>query len=370
MTACPRARAWIELDPDALRRNVQALRGLLPPGCGLMPAVKADAYGHGAVLIARELQALGVNAFCVATAEEGAALRRAGIGGTLLVLGYTHPEQLPLLTEHDLTQTVVDADYGRALNAYGRLVRAHVAVDTGMHRLGIPAEETRSVVQLLRSRRLRVEGIYTHLCAPGDADFTRSQTTAFFGLRDRLRCLGFCPKTHLLSSGSLLRWPELGGDYARAGLALYGALGPADAAVSPVDLRPVLSLKARVALTRRLRPGEHLGYDLAYTAERERSVAVLSIGYADGVPRALSCGRGSVLLNGKRAPVLGRICMDQMMVDITQIEGVSSGDEAVLIGKSGSLEQSAAALAEAAGTIPNELLSRLGPRLPRIDMTE
>lgn len=368
----PKDRAWIELDREALRHNVERLRALLPEGCALMPAVKANAYGHGAALIAKELNRLGVRAFCVAEAEEGAELRRHGVRGEILVLGYTHPEAFPLLRRYRLTQTAVDADHARLLNAYGKRLRVHLKIDTGMHRLGVPAEQKAEIARILQWKNLRVEGIFTHLCADEtrsgeDEAFTLAQAAAF---RQVLRALDeqglSYGRAHLLSSYGLLNYPELGGARARVGIALYGVLSGRDGLERcPVGLRPVLSLKARVASVRDLPRGQSAGYGLGCGAERDRRIAVLTIGYADGFPRAMSRGGGKVLIRGEEAPVIGRVCMDQTLVDVTGIPGVESGDVAVLIGRSGRREITAYDLAEACGTITNETLSRLGARLRR-----
>ena len=371
-----RGRAWIELDRDALRQNVGTLRKRLPPGCELMPAVKADAYGHGAVLISRELERLGVGAFCVATAAEGAGLRENGIRGDILVLGYTHPKQFPLLVRCDLIQTVVDRPYAELLNGYGKKIRAHIAVDTGMHRLGERCENIDGICGMFRLCNLKIEGIYTHLCAddtasPEDKAFTLAQGQAFQRVLSQLKARG-CgrPKAHLLASYGLVNYPELGGDYARVGIALYGMLGTrTDTGHCALPLRPVLSLKARVASVKTLRKGEAAGYGLQFVAPEDCRIAVLSIGYADGLPRALSCGVGKALIGGRDAPVAGRVCMDQTLVDVSGIPDVKAGDTAVLIGRSGGLEITACDLAEQAGTISNEILSRLGARLDR-EMTD
>lgn len=367
-----RGRAWIELDRDALRRNVETLRTLLPDGCELMPAVKANAYGHGAVMISRELNRLGVKAFCVASAAEGVGLRQNGVRGEILVLGYTHPEQFPLLRRYRLTQTVVDFHYAEVLNRYGKKIKVHIAIDTGMHRLGERCENIDDICKIFRFCNLKVEGIYTHLCAddtmsPEDRAFTLAQGRAFYHVVSQLKDRGFAPpKAHLLASYGVLNYPQLGGDYARVGIALYGVLSTrADAERCAVPLCPVLSVKARVAAVKDLFKGEAAGYGLQFVAPHNSRVAVLAIGYADGLPRALSCGVGKVLINGCEAPIIGRICMDQTLVDVSGIPGVKTGDVAVIIGRSGGSEITACDLAEQAGTISNEILSRLGERLER-----
>ena len=370
--AFEKGRAWIELSREDLARNVETLQGLFSSG-ELMPAIKANAYGHGAVLIAKELQKMGIKAFCVACAAEGVELRRHGITGEILVLGYTHPKDFGLLKKYRLIQTVVDLAYGKMLNHYGRKIKVHVKIDTGMHRLGERAEKSKEICRIFRLKNLQIEGIYTHLCADetkdaADQAYTKRQAALFYRIADRLEAQGFTGlKTHLLASYGLINYPELGGDYVRVGIALYGVLSDRKVGENhPAGLVPVLSLKARIAVVKDLYQGESVGYGLDYTADKDRRIAVLSIGYADGLPRSLSGGRGRVLIHGQCAPVIGRICMDQTIVDITGIEGVKAGESAVLIGRSGKEEITAYELAEGAGTITNEILSRLGERLERV----
>lgn len=372
MTDFPQGRAWIELDRTALAENVAFLRGRVPDRCRLMPALKAEAYGHGAVLMGRELNRLGVDAFCVACAGEGAQLRQGGVEGEILVLGYTHPAEFPLLERYGLTQTVVDRAYGEELDRWGRSIPVHVAVDTGMHRLGERSEHLEDIARLFQMKNLKVEGLFTHLCAadgqsPRERDYTKGQGLAFYQVVRALEARGIPrPKLHLQSSYGLLNYPEWAEDYARVGIALYGVLSTgADTEQWKGKLRPVLSLKARVAAVKALRAGECAGYGMAYTAGTDRTVAVLTIGYADGLPRALSGGRGEALLHGRRAPIIGRVCMDQTLVDVTGIPDVTPGEEAVLIGRSGREEISVCQWADRTGTITNEILSRLGPRLER-----
>jgi len=351
---------------------VAALRGLLPAGCALMGALKANAYGHGAAPVAKELNQLGVQAFCVASVAEAIQLRENGVAGEILILGYTHPLDFPRLIQYDLTQAALSYEYAELLNAFGGGLKTHIAVDTGMHRVGVPAGDLDKILAILRMKHLSITGVYTHLCADEglaeeDVAFTKKQAAAFARVRERILSEGCAVKAHILGSYGLLNYPELGGDYARVGIALYGVLSDRSGlALCPAELRPVLSVRARVMTIRSVQPGEHVGYGLAYTAESRRRIAALSIGYADGLPRALSCGRGRVLLRGQEAPVVGRVCMDQMMVDVTGIENLKCGDVATVIGRSGALAITAYDLAEQTGTITNELLSRLGERLPRV----
>ena len=369
----PRGRAWIELDGTALEENVSYLRSLLPEDCRLMPAVKANAYGHGAVLIARELNRLGIDAFCVACLQEGVQLRRAGVKGEILILGYTAPEDFPLLTRFRLTQTVVDYEYAQTLEQSGLKLHVHIGVDTGMHRLGIRCENIEEILTVFDMKNLTVDGMFTHLSACDSSEsesrtFTECQIQAFYRVAEILEEQELpCPLLHLQSSYGLLNYPDLDADYVRVGIALYGvpSVGENDSFFGG-HLSPVLSLKARVASVRNLCPGESAGYGLAFTAKEAARIAVLSIGYADGLPRELSCGRGNVLLHGVKAPIIGKICMDQTIVDVSGIPQVQAGDTAVLIGNMDGAEITAAETAAQCGTITNELLSRLGERLERV----
>ena len=374
-TASPTSRAWIELDLDALRQNVVLLQKCVPDGCRLMPAVKANAYGHGAIPIARELNRLGIDCFCVACAAEGIELRRAGITGEILILGYTHPTEFSLLCRYRLTQTVTDYAYAEKMQQSGIRLHVHIAVDTGMHRLGIRCEDIEHIAAVYQMKNLLVDGIFTHLsacdsAAPDCHAFTESQILAFRQVVKALSQEGVSYKgIHLLSSYGMLNYPGAAESYVRPGIALYGLFSTeADTRnlheICPLE--PVLSLKARVASVRTLYAGESVGYGLAFTADHDMQIAVLSIGYADGLPRELSCGNGSVLIGGQRAPIVGRICMDQTLIDVSQLSDVKQGDTAVLIGVSGSEQITAGELAGKCHTIANELLSRLGSRLERI----
>lgn len=367
-----KGRAWIELNRAALRHNVEALRALLPDGCELMPAVKANAYGHGAVLISHELNRLGVKAFCVASVMEGVELRRNKIRGEILILGYSHPEQFQYLCRYRLTQAVIDWPYAEVLNRYGKKIKVHIAVDTGMHRMGERSERIDDISRMFQCRNLKIEGIFTHLCvadesSPESIEYTNVQAKAFYDVIDELRQRGFkCPQKHIVGSDGLMYYRELAENYARVGIALYGMLSTrADTERCGISLEPVLSIKGRIALVKDLYQGEAVGYGLQFVAPQDIRIAVVTIGYGDGIPRSLSCGAGSVLIQGIKAPIVGRICMDQMLVDASNIPNVKAGDIAVIIGESGEEKITACDLAEQDGTISNEILSRLGERLER-----
>ena len=250
-------------------------------------------------------------------------------------------------------------------------MHVHIGVDSGMHRLGFDADDRDGVRRVFGMKRLRVDGIFTHLCccesdAAEDVEFTREQISRFYALLDHLRESGISvPKQHIQSSYGLLNYPELHCDYVRDGISLYGVnSSPQDKTKLHPELRPVLSLRARVALIRDVPAGGSVGYDRAYRAERDSRIAILPIGYGDGYPRALSCGKGSVRIGEYTVPIIGRICMDQLAVDITDTEGISVGDIATLIDDCADSPLSAPNVAQCADSISNELLSRMGSRLP------
>ena len=339
----------------------------------MMAVVKADAYGHGALPVARTLAREGVDLFAVACLAEGIALRKGGVRGKILILGWSDPAQAPLLRRWRLCTTVTDAQHGRALSAQGVPLHVHLAVDTGMHRLGIPAEETTQLAEMFALPNLHVEGVYSHLCTsdgdtPADKEFARRQTETFTHTLAMMQGLGLDPGlTHLQASYGVLNPGCVQGqrfDAARLGVILYGVRSDSTPVENPLPLRPVLSLRARVAAVHQLQAGEGAGYGLAFTARRDTCLAVLAIGYADGLPRDYADKEGVVLLQGRHCPVVGRVCMDQMLVDATGLpEQPRAGQIATLIGTDGEVTLRAEEVAAACGTITNELLSRLGPRL-------
>ena len=362
-------RAWREIDTSALRANARLLAKLAGPKCRLMAVLKADGYGHGSVLCARVLHHAGVRDIAVATLTEGIRLRRAGVRGTILILGYTAPEEAELLVRYRLTQAVVDEDYAMRLASQGWHVHVHVAVDTGMRRIGVKVSDMEAFHRLYRLPCLRFTGLFSHLCAANLADsrsesFTDGQIAAFLGLASRLRREGYpVGQIHLLASAGLLRIAPLPCDLARPGLALFGVWETQEERKSALPLRPVLSLHARVASVRTLNPGEHAGYGLAFEAVRPTVIATISIGYGDGLPRRLGENGGAVLIHGTRAPIAGRICMDQLLADVTDIGTVRSGEIVTLIGRDGAETITAEEVAGRCGTITNELLAGLSGRL-------
>lgn len=365
------ARAWIEINETNLKYNLQELKRVLPCNTEVMAVVKADAYGHGGYEIASYLNKLKIKYFAVATIEEGIKLRKKGIKGEILILGYTSPFCAKELHRYDLTQTLLDNVYAKMLNAQGYHVKAHIKIDTGMHRLGFDWREFENIKKVFSLKYITVTGIFTHLCVADsllekDILYTKEQISRFYELvnqleQDKVKV----PKIHIQSSYGILNHENLCCDYVRVGIAMYGVLSDeVDKVKNRVDLRPVLSLKAKIVLIRIIEKGECVGYGRSFVADRETKIAVLSIGYADGYPRNLSEKNCYVLINGRPAQIVGRICMDQMCVDVTDISDVCVGMVATLIGQDGTSEISVTMIAKQAETITNEILSRMGKRLP------
>lgn len=365
----PSRRAWAQVDETALLHNLDEMRKLLAPGCEVMAVVKADAYGHGAVRVARCLYARGVRAFAVATLAEGIALRKSGLRGSILVLGYTAPQDAWRLWLYRLTQAVVDAAHAAALGAERLPLRVHLKIDTGMHRLGFSAADTEAICDAYTRWPLRVTGIYTHLScadslAPEDVHTSTLQTERFFALLEQLTARGIAPgKTHIQSSSGVLNFPGVRCDYARIGLALYGCPAGALTTVQQPALWPVLALYARVAHVQEVPAGEYVGYGRTYCCAGASRLATVTMGYADGIARGLQ--GGYALIQGARAPIVGRISMDQLCVCVDGIPGVCAGDRVTLLGREGEEQILAQQLAAWCGTIPNELLARIGPRVTK-----
>jgi alanine racemase len=358
--------ASIVIDLDALDANVRALRRAIGPGVELVAVVKANAYGHGAAAVGPALEAAGVDRFAVISVAEAVALRRTGVALPVLVLGHSFPADTLTVIENDITITCHSVKLGRALSegaaARGTSARVHVKVDTGLHRFGLEAESAIALAEEIRTLPgIEVEGLYTHF-ANADADddsFSETQAERFAAV---VRRLDWIPFRHAGNSATALRRPGLRFDGVRCGLALYGVVPPATA---DPGLVPALSLTARLARVSTIEPGEGVSYGLTWRAERPGRIALVPVGYADGWFRHLS-GRGAVLVGGRRCPILGRVAMDQFIVDVTGVPGAAEGDEAVLIGRQGSDAITADEVATLAGTISWDVLASLQARLPRL----
>jgi len=364
-------RAWVEIDLDALGHNASKISSHLPYGCELMAVVKSDAYGHGIVQCAKRLHAEGVKIFGVATIVEGIGLREAVPNAEILIFGYTHPKDAKFLHEYSLCQIVVDGTHAQQLNDMGFSLRVHIALDTGMHRLGIRPGNLEEIESVFSCKNLKIDGIATHLASSDSLDkedvrFTNFQIERFNSIIETLKNKGYdVGKRHVQASYGIFNFPELACDYARAGIALYGAMSDLEEHIKP-DLRPVLSLKALVSQVRWIGAGERVSYGGIFTTTKVTKIATVGIGYADGVPRQISGNGGMCLVRGKKTPILGRICMDMLMIDVTEVEDVKAGDVVTLIGRDGGEEIRCEDFAAASGTIAYDILCRLGGRLPRI----
>jgi alanine racemase len=358
---------WAEIDLRAFDRNLAALAGGLPAGTKLIAMLKADGYGHGALELARRCRPEQVAMIGVALVEEALELRRAGIALPILVLGPLNAAQVRIALEHDVTLGVPGPEELAlvAEAARERDVAIHLKLDSGMGRMGSVESELPRVAELLRSApRLRVEALYTHFANAGDVHdpFTDQQLARFEAMVAQLREAGIeAPKHHVANSAATVRGITPG-DYARTGIALYGA--EALDAQSP-RLEPVLRWRTAIGRLKELPAGHAVGYGTTFHTARPSRIATLPVGYADGYPRDLS-NRGEMLVRGQRAPVVGRVSMDLVTIDVTDIADATVGDEVVLLGRQGSEEIAVEELAAKLDTISYEVFCSIGARVPRV----
>lgn len=368
---------WAEIDLTALRENYEYIRRTV--GGPVCAVVKADAYGHGDNVIARVLQEAGAAGFAVSSLGEGRHLRRGGITTPILILGYADPTYAAVLAANDLITTCYSTEYAQALSAAavkaGVKVKVHLKIDTGMGRIGFAvrsgfAETIRELEALYALPGLDICGVFQHFAVadsvePDDERYTDEQHALFAQVVERLRADGYPVGTvHCANSAAQLRHPEWRHDLTRAGIILYG-LDPSNEVHFPA-LQPVMSLKSVVTFVKELQPGQSVSYGRTFTADRPMRVATVCVGYADGYPRMLSGGpdRGVMVIRGQRAPVVGRVCMDQTMVDVTDIPGVKMGDEVTVFGPDGG--DTADTIAAKTQTINYEVVCGLARRVPRV----
>ena len=369
-------RTWAEIDLDALRHNYEVLTRNLPEGCRFLGVVKADAYGHGAVPIARELQALGAGYLAVSNYEEALQLRRNEITLPILILGYTPVEFAADEAALHITQEVHSLEYGKALSqaleGSGQTLTVHMKIDTGMSRLGFFAydrpETVPELVELWNLKNLNVEGAFMHFAVADTAselDYTRMQHQRFMDVLDALKEQGIALKiVHCANSAATIAYPEYAHDMVRPGIATYG-LAPSDEMQGMADLKPLMSLKTTIAAIRPFEAGITVSYGRTYKTPEHRTIAVCPIGYADGLQRRLS-GNLHFLLHGKQVPVVGRICMDMCMVDITDVPEVQVGDTVTVVGTDGGETITWDDWAAQLGTISYELVCDINKRVPRL----
>jgi alanine racemase len=367
----PGRPTWLEVDLEAIAHNFTRVIGMVGPKVRVLAVLKADGYGHGAVRVARTVLNNGAKYLGVASIGEGAALRQAGITAPILVLGYTPAWQARELALNGFTATVFSLDVARALSRAGAerddQIRIHVKVDTGMGRLGLlPDDVVPFVLDLQKLPNLVLEGIFTHFSmADQDPGYTRWQIDRFHEVLAALSEAGVeIPLIHAANSAAILSLPESHFTMVRLGIAMFG-LHPSPGLHCPPDFRAALSFKTQVAQVKALPPGSYVSYGNTYQTTGEQRIAVLPVGYADGFRRAPRHW-GEVLVRGRRAPIVGRVCMDQTMIDVTAIPDVRQGDEVVLIGEQGGERITAEDVAERLGTVNYEVVSEILARVPRI----
>jgi alanine racemase len=363
--------AWLEIRPDALIHNFTVVRSLVGPQVKTIAVVKGNGYGHGLVETARALAAEPVTTLAVAIIEEAVALREAGIEAPILVLGTALEDAAETFVRHNITATVSDVPFAESLSAAaleaGRVATAHVKIDSGMGRQGCGWREADFLFQALEAMpNITVNGVFTHFACATDPAFTHTQLQCFLGTVKRAELvLGKpIPLKHAAASLPIVTMPETYLDAVRPGIILYGGGFPAET-IERLGLEPALSLKAKIVGLKVVPADDAVGYDCTWRAQRDSRIALLSVGYADGYPRALS-NNADALLHGRRVPIVGRVSMDCITVDVTDLPGVHIGDEAVLIGRQGEEAVSVDEIARRADTVPQEILSRLGSRLPRV----
>ena len=360
--------AWLEINLDAYQRNLQALSA--HTGRPVLAVLKANAYGHGLSLLAPAALEAGCPGVAVALPEEGAELRASGFGGRIIVFGVTLPEQAAFLVEHALEPTAIRAETALAISvaalALGKEIGVHVKVDTGMTRVGIEPEIALAFCsEVAALPGLRLAGVYTHFAGAEsqDSSSVEAQWALFQPLVEAVSAWSPRPVVHAANSPAGIWFGPSWLDWIRGGIVTYGV--PPGGRELPFHVEPVAALKARLVQVREVPAGRKVSYSGTWTAPRPSRLALAPLGYADGVPWALG-NRGCALVRGQRVPIVGRICMDQLVLDVTELPPIDEGEEAVFLGRQGHQQITAMEWADLAGTISYEILTRLSPRLPRV----
>ena len=363
-------RAWLEINLDNLEHNVNQIKSIIPDKCKIMAIVKANAYGHGMIEIAKKLNEIGVQDFAVATLSEGINLRKNNIKGNILILGYTDLKDVEYIIKYDLIQTIVDYEYAKKIEKMKLedKLKVHIKINTGMNRIGVSYKNIDNLIKTYQIKNIEILGTYSHLCVADslksdDVEFTNEQINNFFECIDKIKSLGYdTGKIHIQASYGILNYPELNCDFVRPGIIMYGIYNE-DEPKTRLNLKSVLTLKARITSVKEIEEDESVSYGRTFIAKTKKRIATVCIGYADGYPRNLGNKDVQVMVNGQFAEIIGRICMDQLIIDVSQIKEIHQGDIVTLMGEQ--KEISAETIANKADTITNELLSRLGSRLGR-----
>jgi len=369
--------AWLEINLDNYEHNIKLIKGLLCKKTLLTAVVKADAYGHGAVEISKKALESGADRLAVAVLDEAEELRKSDLPKIpILILGWTPKEQYERVIEHNLIQTVYDYQDVLALNEaaekMNRKAKIHIKIDTGMSRLGIKPEQGIEFVKKVNElSNIIIEGIYTHFSSADEnnKEFTFQQFNIFKDLISKLKESGISiPIKHAANSAAIIDMPELQMDMVRAGIISYG-LWPSNEVKRKIDLKAVMSLKSRLAYVKTVEEGTPISYGRTYVTEKKSRVGTIPLGYADGYSRLLSSDF-EVIVKGKKVPIIGRICMDQFMVDLSGINSVEKGDVVTLLGEDNGEEITADEMAEKLNTINYEVVSSFTKRLPRVYIKE
>ncbi len=368
-----RIKALISL--DAVEYNFQQMKKNIKEGTKIIAVIKADAYGHGAVPIAKMIQEYDyIWGFATATAQEALQLKRAGITKPVLVIGLVFEEYYEILAENEIRMAVCDLETARkfaeAGKKAGKTVHIHIAVDTGMTRIGYAdnEESAREVLQVSKLENLEIEGLFTHFARADEYDRTPAmvQLKRYLHFGELLEKVGVSiPVHHCSNSAGIIRVPEANLNAVRAGITIYGIYPSEEVERDIVDLKPVMELKSHISYVKEVQPGTEVSYGGTYVTDRMTKMATVPVGYADGYPRALS-SKGWVLVHGKKAPICGRVCMDQFMIDVTDIGDVKMGDEVTLLGKDGEETITADTLGDLSGRFSYELICDINKRVPRI----
>lgn len=366
--------AWAEIDLDNLAHNIREVRRLAGKQSQVTAVIKADGYGHGATKIAKTLLDNGADRFAVAVLDEAIEIRNAGFKVPILILGYTQPERAEEVVRYELEQAVYSIETAEALSkvakAQGKTAQIHIKIDTGMGRIGLQAdEEAVGIISSIHALpNINIKGIFTHFAVADEVDksYTEKQFEKFKWVCDRLEEKGIKIEIkHCGNSATIIDLPDMHLNMVRAGIVLYGLAPSSDVKLEKLTLKEVMSLKVRVTHIKEIEAGQSVSYGRKFIANAKTKIASLPIGYADGYTRLLS-GKAEALVNGKRVPVVGRICMDQCMIDVTRIEDVKVGDEVVLFGGQKDGFISIDEIAEKLGTINYEVVCMISRRVPRV----
>lgn len=369
------SRVYAKIDLDAIAYNMEQMKQNIRPETKVMAVIKADGYGHGAVQIAEMMERWNyVWGFAVATLDEAVVLRTEGIQKPILVLGCVFPDQYMEMLKHEIRMNIYTEEMAESISRMaareGKTAYMHIKLDTGMSRLGfgINEQSVETIKRISKMPNVNMEGIFTHFTKADEKDksFTKKQIQEFVWMTERLKEKNVrFTYEHCSNSAGIIDVPEANFDIVRAGISTYGLYPSEEVDKTNVKLKPALALKSHVAFVKEIESGTPVSYGGTFVAKEKMKIATIPVGYADGYPRSLS-NKGYVLIRGKKAPILGRVCMDQFMVDVTQIEGVSFGDKVTMIGKDGNEILPVEVLSELSGRFNYEFVCDLGKRIPRV----